>query len=628
VIEPSATGAGGTRVRRHAPRSPARRVPRSRGQRVALAIFAGLATALILLVLDGAWAGRQMFRGVAASRSALTEGSVAAVTGDPEAARPFFEDAADAAASTSSAASHPSIRLASRIPWLGDNIRAVEAVADASDETAQAGLAMVQAADTLGWQDLRLPATEAIGSVDLPTLRAATPSLDQVAHLLGIAAARLQAADTGRLVGPVAAGYNDALDTLVRRAAVAADARDVAHLLPGFLGSRAPRSYLLAVQTLGVPQGTGGRVDLVGTLSAVHGRLRLGAPLVAAGEAFASANLSPDGPTSAGSLLAAASEAGLGDLDGVVLVDSIWLEDALWVTGMVEIPGRARPLTSDGALDVLEREVFEGTDPIVAEDLRANLASAIVSSFLARRPATEAFAIGLAGSTARRHLMLYSTRPKEQDILVRLQAAGAFGRGPNPLAVTWRSLVENHAVVFASRSISHMVSVQPDGSARVRTVIELSNGAPDGPPSALVGTPLPATLPEPGGVDPVGGWAAEVRVLLPRSADRVNVETSIPSETQVVREGGIRVAVANLATDPGDSMTLIVTYTIKHAVHADTFRMTLVPQPTLAPESVQIRIDAPSGATISDASEQLRRAGGTATWSGKPTRPMTLSASW
>jgi hypothetical protein len=594
-----------------------------------LGVTAALATASALLVLDGLWAGGQMFRGVASARSDLAEGTVAVVTGDPGAARPFFQDASAAADAVVSAADHPAIQLMTRIPWIGDNVRAVEAVAVASQQTAAAGLAMADAADTLDWHDLLLPATGAIGSVDLPTLRSATPSIDEATRLLGVAAARLEAADTGRLVGPVRAGFDDALETLQRRARIAFDTRDFVRLMPAFLGAGSSRSYLMAVQTLGRPQGTGGRIDLVGTLRAERGTLSLESPLAPADDTFADANLSPDGPTSAQALLAAARDAGMGELDGVVLVDSVWLEDAVWVTGQVEVPGLARPLTPNGTADVLERDVFEGPSEEQDERLRADLANAIVDAYLERRPSTEAFAIGSAGSVADRHLMVYSTRPKEQEILTRLRAAGVFSPGPNPLAPTWRSLVENHAVVFTTRTVSHTVSIDPDGSARVRTVVVLSNGSPDGPPSVLVGHPLPATVEEPGGVDPVGGWAGELRVYLAPKAAHVTVETSIPSDTEVIRDDGRAAAVATLAADPGDSMTLIVSYTIEHAVTGSNgFRMVVTPQPTLDPGIVRVRIDAPGASTITAASDGVQRTGGTARWTGKPTAPFPLFVQW
>ena len=607
-----------------------RRVHRTTGQRVVLAVFAGLAAAAIVLVLDGLWAGRAMFRGVAEARSALTEGAVAVVTGDPAAARPLFELAAEAADSTVGATAHPSIELAERIPWLGDNIKAVEAVARASERSANAGLTMVEAAVVMDWQDVRLPATQALGSVDLPKLRAATPLLEAVAKGLGVAEAQLSVADTGRLVGPIATGYQDALATLRRRYRIASQTRDLARLLPGFLGAGGSRSYLLAVQSLGLPQGTGGRIDLVGTLVAERGQLSLDGPLVAAGPAFGEANVDPDGPTSARELLSIAAASGLGELDGVVLIDSVWLRDALWVSGQLEIPGRRQPLTMDNVGDLLERQVFEVTDRTEAALSRARLANAIVEAYLERRPATEAFAIGSATDAAQRHQILYSTRPKEQVILERLETAGIYEPGANPLALTWRTLVDNHAVLLARRSVTHTVTLRSDGSALVRTIVELVNRSPLEPPSVFLGLPLPATVPEPGGVDPVGGWAGEVQVALPRGATRVAAETSIPSETAVVRDQGRDYAVATLATDPGDQMALTVTYTLPRATpkNGQEFRMLLLPQPALDAGTVRIKIDVPSGSSIAEASPAMRVAGGSGQFVGNPSEPIPLWVRW
>ena len=140
------------------------------------------------------------------------------------------------------------------MPRIGDNIRAAAAVAEASARTADAGLAMAEVARALGWTDLRLPAIESIGHVDLERLRSARLGLDTVATELGRAAAQLETADTGRLIGPVATGFDDAVETLRRRAKIALDARDLVGFLPGFLGAHEDRRYLLAVQTLGSPR--------------------------------------------------------------------------------------------------------------------------------------------------------------------------------------------------------------------------------------------------------------------------------------------------------------------------------------------------------------------------------------
>jgi len=607
-------------------RLPHARRHRSTARRITLAVFAGLATLAILLTLDGIWAGRTMFRGVSSARSALTEGAVAVVTGDPQAAVPHFEHAASAADSALDASGHPSISLLGRLPWLGDNLGAVEAVAQASRSSADAGMAMVEAARILDWRDLRLPAAEAIGAVDLAKIEQATPAIDRVASELGAAAARLEAADTGRLVGPVASGYDDALETLQRRAAIALDTRDFMEVLPRFLGGGARRRYLLAIQTLGRPQGTGGEVDLVGVLSARDGVMTLSSALTPAGEAFAATTTTTDARAAGANLMAAATDAGFGKLDGVVLADSLWLADALWTTGSVEVADRALPVNSDQAAKVLEREVFEARDAGAAATRRAEVATAIVESYLARRPATEAFAVALARDVAEQDLVIVASKPRDRRMLEGL-GAGGTSRAParQAVSVTWDTVVDNHAAVFTRREVSHRVVLEADGSARVRTVVSLVNEAPDGPPSALLGFDLPATVPEPAGVNPVGGWAADVGVAIPRKAERITAETSIPSETTTAKDEGSKSVVARLAADPGDSMSLTVSYRMADAKTVDgIYRVLVTPQPAWPAGVVRVRIDAPPGVAIAEASEEFEVGGLSARYVGTPTRPFVL----
>jgi hypothetical protein len=607
-------------------RLPHARRHRSPARRVVLAVLAALAVIAVLLVLDGLWAGRAMVRGVADARADLAEGTVAVVTGDPEAAVPHFESAAEAADSVLGASGHPSISLASRLPWIGENLGAIEAIAEASGRTADAGLAMVEAARILGWHDLRIPAAEAIGDVDLTMIESAAPTIDEVATELAEAAAALEAVGPGRLVGPVATGYDDAVETLRRRAAIAADASDVMALLPRFLGSGAERQYLLAIQTLGRPLGVGGEVDLIGVLTADDGVVTLSTPITPAGEPFAEATATTDGRSAGENLLAAAREEGLGELDGVLLADSLWLADAVWTSGSAEVPERDLPVNPDEAPRVLEREVFEGRDAAAAATRRAEVATAIVESYLARRPATEAFATALARDVAERHLTIVATRGRERRILERLGADGSpEPPGQPPLAVIWNTVVDNQAAIFTDREVSHRVMLDDDGSAKVRTIVTLTNHADSTPPSALLGFPLPATVEEPAGVDPVGGWAADVDVLLPPRADRLTAETSILSETSVVTEAGRTIVTGRLATDPGDSRSLLVGYRLRDALNADRIaRLRVIPQPAWPGGVVRIRIDAPPGAVIAEASEDLEVGGVSATYVGTPTRPFTV----
>ena len=64
--------------------------------------------------------------------------------------------------------------IAGLLPIAGDNIDAASAVADASRATAEAGTSMVRVARTLGWTDIRIPASTAAGDVDIDAMEGAS----------------------------------------------------------------------------------------------------------------------------------------------------------------------------------------------------------------------------------------------------------------------------------------------------------------------------------------------------------------------------------------------------------------------------------------------------------------------
>src|SRR5262245_39113392 len=181
------------------PAPSGRRSPRTRGRRVTLAVWAGLATFVVLLLLDGLWAGRSLVRGLTDARSELAIGIESIVTGDPDAAAPHFEAAREAAEGALDAIGHPSIGIAGLLPIAGPNIDAAAAVADASLATADAGTTMVDVAHDLGWSDIRIPASTSIGSLDVEDFETALPQMVLVTRRLHDSLRSLEAIDDARL---------------------------------------------------------------------------------------------------------------------------------------------------------------------------------------------------------------------------------------------------------------------------------------------------------------------------------------------------------------------------------------------------------------------------------------------
>jgi hypothetical protein len=590
---------------------PAAVPARPRRRRLALAVWAGLATAAILLVLDGVLAGMSLVRNLTRARSELNVGIEAIVTGDPDGARPHFAAAAEAADRASGAVGHPSMGIVGLLPVAGANLDGAAGVAEASEQTAAAGTAMVDVARRLRWTDVGIPAARAAGSLDLAAMEAAVPALDRVVSRLDGAVDALEEAGDAGLLGPVAAGYTDAVDNLRRRADLAAGLRDTLRLVPSMFGGPSARRYLVVVPTLGIARPSGGAPASIGVLVAQAGSLTLesirGVPdaMSPAPRALVSDPASPDWPTEARRLLEALPPGRAADLEGVIRLDAVALEDLVWISGDVTVDGLA--LSDASTTGALEIDPFLGSLARAAGREHASRAAAVVSGFLRRRPGLESFALALADGARDGHLAMSLDRPEDQELVEALGLDGALPpprEGVLPLIVTWSSDEVNHVAAFVETTVRHDVSLRSEGSAGVRTEVTFRNRSGADPPSVLLGRAA--------GETPVGAFAADVTVYLPPDARRVAAETSRPGPIRGGRELGYRTITGEVLVPGGTSATLTLTYRVAVTgvgVDPDVVGLQVVPQPTLEGVTHAIAIRAPSGASFVSASPGLRRRG-------------------
>ena len=585
--------------------------PTTRGRRVVLAVGAGLATFVLLLVLDGVWAGRILVRGLTRARSELTVAIESIVTGDPEAAAPHFVAAQRAADEALGAVGHPAMGIAGLFPLAGSNIEAAAAVAEASRATATAGGTMVEVARDLGWTDIRIPASTAAGRLDIEAFEAALPDMETVAGELRQASVALQATGGDGLLGPVASGYRDAVDGLSRRADLAGRFRDSMRLVTAMFGGE--HRYLVCVPALGRPRPGGGAPATVAVLLVNDGSLEL-RRTTPAPKALADTDVSLRWPKTARALMEAADESGITGVDGVILIDAVALQDLVWTVGDVEVEGLPFVLSDQTTTSALEIDAFLGNDPIGAAELHADLVSQILRAFLERRPSVESSALASASDTRGGHLSVYL--PGGRGRIVR--ALGLNGRawlpdpGTLPVVASWSTLGTSHVGALVSTTVQQTITVRPNGSASVDAEVLFENGAGTDPPSVLLGRPI-------GGL-PVGAFAADVTLYLPKNAQDIAAETSRPSPIRVGRDLGLVTVTGSVAVRGGDSTTLTVTYLVPDAVRtvdgAREVALRVVPQPTLAGVRFQIRIVLPDGSTIVSTSPGLQRRGDTAVFSG------------
>jgi hypothetical protein len=593
--------------------------PRTRGRRVALAVGAGLATFVLLLVLDGVWAGRILVRGLTRARSELTVAIESIVTGDPEAAAPHFAAARQSAEDALDAAGHPAMGIAGLLPLAGENIEAAAAVAEASRATAAAGGTMVGVARDLGWTDIRIPASTAAGRLDIEAFETALPRMEEVADRLREASIALEAAGGDGLLGPVASGYRDAVEGLSRRADLAGRFRDSMQLATAMFAGE--HRYLVCVPALGQPRPGGGAPATIGVLLVDDGALQLD-PMTPAPKRFADVDVSLHWPRTARNLMAVAAEDGIA-ADGVILIDAVALEDLVWTIGDVEVRGLPLALSDQTTTSALEIDAFLGNTPPRTARLHADLVSQILDAFLERRPSVESFALATAADTRGRHLSVYLPGRKERRLIRALGLDGRArlkGEGILPVVATWSTLGNSHVGALVNTTVEQRITILENGSASVDAEVLFENGAGTDPPSVLLGRPA-------GGL-PVGTLAADVTLYLPQTAQHVVAETSRPSPIRVGQDLGLATVTGSIAVRGGESTTLTVTYLVPDAVRtvdgADEVALRVMPQPTLAGVRFQIRVALPDGSTIVSASPELERRGETAIFSGVRGGPVDL----
>jgi hypothetical protein len=592
------------------------------------------------LLIDGAWAATSAVRGLSDVRYQLELGVEDLMAGrlpDAEARFGLARSHADGAAGITR---HPAAALADVLPVIGDDIDAIQTMGQGVARVADAASVLVDAAQAAGWDGTSLPGSEEPGTVPLEPIRAAAPHLSRAATQMGEAKGILDGIDAAALLGPVGDAATTVREAVTRRASALRATARVAEILPGFLGGDEPRRYFVALQNLSAPRGTGGFLGLYGILAADNGSIsletfehvaRLGTvPPIRAPEDvearysrfggtthFIAANYSPDFPTSAGVILEMWRRSGAPPLDGVIAADPVLMSYLLNAYGPVSTPAWPEPLIPQNVSTVLHRDTFtlpKAESDIAQEGIGEAFWAAVVDNPLPIGGLIDP----LTRAVRERHLQVFSVDPEEQDALLELGAAGQVDLTPNPLYVVWQDATAARAGFFARKEAVHRVSLAADGSATVETEVILENGAPDGPPSPLLGEGATG--------DPVGYFAAFVSVYLPRGAAGVetSVEPGVPLGI-VEKEFGHPVAVELLGAPPGERATMTVRYEAPGAVVRRggvwEYRLGYLPQSALTPSGLEVEIAVPPGAEVVDASPGLRASGPTLRFQGSPATP-------
>ncbi len=282
--------------------------------------------------------------------------------------------------------------------------------------------------------------------------------------------------------------------------------------------------------------------------------------------------------------------------------------------------GWKQPLSQNNAVDVVEHKTQEGPSPQAADALQAQVVTGLLQGVLGRRPSVEAFGTGMAQLIRDRHMALYAADQRTQTLLSRLGATGAFQPAQDPLALVLNATGDNRTGTFIERNISSSVTLDAQGNAKMKTVIDVENRAPSGPPSTLLGRAFAST--------PIGSFQADAQLWLPKSAEKIAIETSSPTSTSTTEIDGMPVAQAPISADPGGGMAMIVTASVPGvAVHQEgewLYRIRILPQTAVTPATVRFSVQIPDGARILSSSPGLVPYGTNLRYRGAPQGPTVL----
>jgi hypothetical protein len=327
--------------------------------------------------------------------------------------------------------------MTSKLPVVGDDLRAVRAVSAVLDELAREGLpALLDVASGLDPASL----SPRDGRIDLTALNTAAPRIAQGLAVIRKAQQDVAEIRTDGLVDQVGTAVAQLTDGLSRAERLTATADRAARLLPGILGAGGPRNYLVLFQNNAEIRATGGMPGAYIVVHADAGAVTITDQGTAASDIKtfdppvqelaadqmalytdrpavfpADVNLTPDFPTAADLMRTMYRKRSGVTVDGVLATDPVALSYLLRATGPVPMP-EGEPLTADNAVRLLLSEAYaKYPDPVDQDAYFAKAARATFEALIKGQGDAKGMIAGLARAAGERRLLMWSADDKEES---------------------------------------------------------------------------------------------------------------------------------------------------------------------------------------------------------------------
>ncbi|QAY63353.1 DUF4012 domain-containing protein [Xylanimonas allomyrinae] len=562
-------------------------------------VVSGIVAVVIGVAAYGAWLASDVLR----ARDALDQ-VAAAVPGlerqlreDPQAAEAALADV-QRSAHTASAATHgPQWTLASALPWVGDDARALGTLSTSVDHLVTDVLPRLSAAAEAVRPDAVTPRD---GRLDLAPLIAVRDDVVSADTTVKGELDAVSSLDRDGLMGPLAQATAQVEDQLRSVHSVTATAARAAVLLPAMLGADGPRDWLVIAQNNAEPRATGGIPGAILHVRADDGRLTV-VEHVAAGslgpfdqpvlalddseEALfgtqlgrwsQDVTLTPDFPRAATLLQAMWTSAGHPDVSGVLSVDPVLLQSLLAASAPVSFTdpdGESVTLDGTNTAQYLMADVYAAFPDPAEQDAVFGLASeAVLTQFQTGTSDGGALIDALAEGARQGRLTVWSADPQEQKLVHGTVLSGEL-RGVVPVGETNAPLVGVYLNMTTAGKTGYYLSTEAevtdaaplDNAAQALTVrVRLTNRLSpaqaahlpayvlgDGPSDGTVRVNVLVYAPASGAVDSVTLVADGSTGVFAQEQDGLDVG----ARTVTIAPGQTQELEVRLRTGPGQPLT-------------------------------------------------------------------------
>lgn len=415
----------------------------------------GIALVLLFLVYFAIQATRASSSlRLAASQAEVLQSQI--VSGDDASAKITLQELQSSTARADQTTAGPMWNVGAKLPFVGDNIEAVQTVSRvAHDISTDALPPVVELSNQINVNTY----SPRDGKIDITAINEIAPTVSRVAKALTAAQKDLRAIDANSLLVPLR-GPVSTIQFKIGNARSAADSADLAaKLLPDMLGQKGTRRYLLLVQNNAEIRSTGGIPGSFAILKADGGKLSMGfqgsyqdlkqfpQPVVPItnneNAVFAptlvtnilDTTITPDFPRTAQIAKAMAAKGLDTKVDGVISVDPVAMSYVLAGTGPVKLQGGV-VIDQNNAVDLLLSKTYQLLkDPEEQDSVFEIAARAIFDVVKEGRGEPRLVIDGLVKSASENRLMVWSSHKSEQALLdpsaLSGKLSGNAGRVPH-----------------------------------------------------------------------------------------------------------------------------------------------------------------------------------------------------